>query len=134
MFAQSLQFLHFSFLILHSFLFVCVKIRLLELLAYPTWGMTNSQLVFAIVLFSGLVVVVLLIIVAASRHQKAATKELNLMGAVASVEMTLEPEGSVLIGGELWRARSLAGTTIERGRRVRVVSASGHLLEVEMIH
>ena len=111
-----------------------IEFASLNLLAYPTWGMTNSQLVFAIVLFSGLVVVVLLIIVAASRHQKAATKELNLMGTVASVEMTLEPEGSVLIRGELWRARSLAGTTIERGRRVRVVSASGHLLEVEMIH
>jgi membrane-bound serine protease (ClpP class) len=94
--------------------------------------MTNSQLVFAIILFSGLVVV-LLIIVAASRHKKAATGELNLMGAVASVETTLEPEGSVMIRGELWRARSLKGTTIERGRRVRVVSASGHLLEVEPV-
>lgn len=93
--------------------------------------MSNSQLVLALVLFFGLAV--LLLIIAASRHKKAATGELNLMGAVASVETTLEPEGSVLIQGELWRARSPAGTTIERGSRVRVVGASGHLLEVELV-
>jgi membrane-bound serine protease (ClpP class) len=98
----------------------------------PTWGMNTSQLVFAIVLCSGLSLV-LLVIVAASRHKKAATRELNLMGAVASVETTLEPEGSVLIRGELWLARSLDGTMIERGRRVRVMGANGHLLEVERV-
>jgi len=105
----------------------------LSLESYPTCGgMNTSQLVFAIVLCSGLTLV-LLVIVAASRHKKAATGELNLMGAVASVETTLEPEGSVLIRGELWRARSSAGETIERGQSVRVTGASGHLLEVEAI-
>jgi membrane-bound ClpP family serine protease len=103
----------------------------LSLETYPTWEMITSQLVLAIVLVSVLVVV--LVIVAASRHKKAATGELNLVGAVASVETTLEPEGSVLIQGELWCASSLKGTTIERGRRVRVVGASGYLLEVELI-
>jgi membrane-bound serine protease (ClpP class) len=91
--------------------------------------MTISQTVLALVLVSGLIVA--LAIAAASRHKKAATGELNLVGAVASVETTLEPEGSVMIQGELWRARTSAGTSIERGRRVRVVGASGHLLEVE---
>jgi membrane-bound ClpP family serine protease len=125
----------FSLFTFHYFFVIeCASLNQgLSLEPYPTWGMTNSQLVFVIVLFFGLVVV-LLIIVAASRHKKAATGELNLMGAVASVETTLEPEGSVLIRGELWRARSLAGQTIERGRRVRVVGASGHLLEVESVH
>ena len=92
--------------------------------------MIISQTVLAIVLVSGLIVV--LAIAAASRHKKAAAGELNLIGAIASVETTLEPEGSVLIQGELWLARcSGAGTCIERGRTVRVVGASGHLLEVE---
>lgn len=95
--------------------------------------MTTSQIVLAIVLVSGLVVV--LIIVAASRHKKAARGEIELMGAIGLVETSLEPEGSVLIRGELWRARSsCASIRIERGRRVRVVGARGHLIEVEPIH
>lgn len=127
----SLFTFHFSLLF---FVIECASSNLgLSLETYPTWGMNTSQLVFAIVLGSGLLLV-LLVIVAASRHLKAATGELNLMGAVASVETTLEPEGSVLISGELWCARSLDGTTIERGRTVRVMGASGHLLEVERVY
>ena len=66
-----------------------------------------------------------------SRHHKAATGDLDLVGALAYVESALEPEGAVLVRGELWRARALTGVGIERGRRVRVVGASAHLLEVE---
>jgi membrane-bound serine protease (ClpP class) len=66
-----------------------------------------------------------------SRHKKAATGQLKLMDTVAVVETTLEPEGSVLVRGELWRARAHSGMRIERGARVRVVGAGGHLLEVE---
>ncbi|HKC64416.1 MAG TPA: NfeD family protein [Pyrinomonadaceae bacterium] len=93
--------------------------------------MTTSQIVLAIVLFSGLVVV--LIIIAASRHKKAATGELELIGAIGLVETRLEPEGSVMIRGELWRARSRAGATVDRGQKVRVVGASDYLVEVEPI-
>jgi membrane-bound serine protease (ClpP class) len=66
-----------------------------------------------------------------SRRKKASVGELRLLGARGSVETTLRPEGSILIHGELWRARSLSGSPIERGQEVRVVGASGHLLEVE---
>lgn len=54
-----------------------------------------------------------------------------MVGAAAVVETTLEPEGAVLVRGELWRARSRSGATVQRGGRVRIVGASGHLLEVE---
>ena len=67
-----------------------------------------------------------------SRHHKAATGEFALVGAQASVETALEPEGAVLVGGELWRARTRAGIRLERGCRVRVIGASAHLLEVEL--
>ena len=73
------------------------------------------------------------VIAAASRHKKSATGALQLAGSRGLVERTLEPEGAVLIQGELWRARSHKGATVERGRKVRVVGASGHLLEVEAI-
>lgn len=65
-----------------------------------------------------------------SRHKKAATGQLKLMERTGMVETALEPEGSVLIMGELWRARSHEGLRVERGERVRVVGTAGHLLEV----
>ncbi len=92
----------------------------------------NSAVVL-IGLVSGALVVALIAIAALSRHQKAATGQLKLMYAVAVVETTLEPEGSVLVSGELWRARSREGVRVERGERVRVVGAGAHLLEVERL-
>jgi membrane-bound serine protease (ClpP class) len=90
----------------------------------------NTSLIFlAALLFVGLALT--LMVAAASRHKKAAKGELGLMGALASVETTLMPEGSVIVRGELWRARSRTGGNLERGRTVRVVGASDHLLEVE---
>jgi membrane-bound serine protease (ClpP class) len=91
--------------------------------------MNNSQVFLVALLFVGLALT--LLIAAASRHKKAAHGELELMGALASVETTLTPEGSVIIRGELWRARSRTGGKLERGQTVRVVGASDHLLEVE---
>jgi membrane-bound serine protease (ClpP class) len=93
--------------------------------------MTSSPVIITIVLASAGLAFVLVLIAALSRHQKAATGELKLIGAVALVETNLEPEGAVLVRGELWRARTLTGTTVMSGRDVRVVGARGHLLEVE---
>ncbi len=71
-------------------------------------------------------------VVHASRQQKYSRSPLNLVGRVASVERALEPEGFVLIEGELWRARVRGVESIESGgRRVRVVGASGCVLLVE---
>lgn len=81
----------------------------------------------------GLTALLLLLIAAMSRHQKSATGELELVGATAAVETTLGPEGTVLIRGEMWPARSRTGAIIEHGARVRVVGASGHRLQVEPI-
>jgi membrane-bound serine protease (ClpP class) len=94
--------------------------------------MISWQIVLAAALVAGLALA--LIVVMLSRHKKSGVGELDLLGALAVVEETLEPEGSVLVRGELWRARtSCAGGKIERGQRVRVVGAREHLLEVEPI-
>ena len=71
-------------------------------------------------------------VVAVSRHQKSAGRPLDLEGRVALVLEALEPEGSVLVGGELWRARARNGDRIARGQ-VRIVGARGHWLEVEAV-
>ena len=91
--------------------------------------MTTWQIGFAAALVAGLVLA--LIIAAVSRHKKAGVGELDLLGARAVVETTLEPEGSVLVRGELWRARLRTGGKVEHGQAVRVVGASQYLLEVE---
>jgi membrane-bound serine protease (ClpP class) len=91
----------------------------------------TSPFVVAALILGLLLIAAAVYIILLSRHHKAATGELDLIGAVAAVEMALEPEGAVLVRGELWRARARAGRTIERGSRVRVVGASAHLLEVE---
>ncbi len=66
--------------------------------------MTNWQIVLAAALIIGLALA--LIVVAMSRHKKGGVGELNLLGAVALVQTSLAPEGSVMVRGELWRARS----------------------------
>ena len=70
-----------------------------------------------------------LFIAALSRHKKSATGPLALDG-VARVYETLSPEGAIILNGELWRACSYDGSTILAGATVRVVGASGHLLQV----
>jgi membrane-bound serine protease (ClpP class) len=89
------------------------------------------QTLLAASLVAGLLLA--LFIVALWRHKKGGTGELDLLGARAVVETALEPEGSVLVRGELWRARLRSGGRIERGRAVRVVGASQYLLEVEPV-
>jgi membrane protein implicated in regulation of membrane protease activity len=91
------------------------------------------MLTFAIVAGVLLVVVaaVCVGVAAASRHRKGARGSLVLVGRVGVVERDLRPEGAVLLGGELWPAAASDGRAVERGERVRVVGARGHLLLVE---
>lgn len=70
-------------------------------------------------------------VMAISRHKKSATGEIHLNGASGLVHSELNPEGAVLISGELWRARSMDGTSIAPHSRVHVVELDGHLLLVE---
>ena len=91
-----------------------------------------GTLVISLLVVSAPAVALLAYVVHASRQRKYSRSPLNLVGRVASVERALEPEGFVLIEGELWRARVRGVGPVERGdRKVRVVGASGCVLEVE---
>jgi len=69
-----------------------------------------------------------------SRQQKNSRLPLSLVGRVASVESALDPEGFVLVGGELWCARVRGGGRVGRGTsNVRVVGARDYVVEVEPI-
>ena len=93
--------------------------------------MITLPVILIITLASAVLILVLATIAVLSRHKKAGTGELDLVGAVALVETNLEPEGSVLVRGELWGARVRSGATVKSGCDVRVVGARGYLLEVE---
>ncbi len=80
--------------------------------------------------FVGVVIVALSSVAALSRRHKKASGELNLIGHHAFVVTPLCPEGSIMLGGELWLARVKSGKTISRGIVV-VQSASDHFLNVE---
>jgi membrane protein implicated in regulation of membrane protease activity len=69
-----------------------------------------------------------------SRRKKSSRLPLKLVGRIASVERPLNPEGFVLIDGELWRARVRGEACVEGMRAsVRVVGARGCALEVESL-
>jgi membrane-bound ClpP family serine protease len=94
--------------------------------------MMNTPIVTAIFLTSVLFIALLGLIAAASRHKKRAAATLHLIGSIARVETDLQPEGAVIVEGELWRARlSGAAEPLRRGSRARIIGASGYLLEVE---
>lgn len=66
------------------------------------------------------------------RHKKAGAGDIKLIGELAQVETKLDPEGTVIIGGELWRARSSSGDVISPRTRVRVVGFDALLALVEV--
>ena len=87
---------------------------------------------FALFILFALALVLVAYVFVSSRHKKSSRLPFKVVGRVASVERPLSPEGFVLVDGELWPARTRAGEAVGKGRNnVRVVGASGHVLEVE---
>ncbi len=78
-----------------------------------------------------IVILVALYLAATSRHRKSATGDLHLTGAWARVERQLNPEGTILVQGELWRARSVSSEVLMTDSMVRIVGTQGHLLLVK---
>ncbi|MGI9033739.1 MAG: hypothetical protein DLM54_04365 [Acidimicrobiales bacterium] len=55
----------------------------------------------------------------------------SMVGRMGEATTGLDPEGTVRLGGALWRARTNRATPISSGGSVRVVAIDGLLLEVE---
>jgi membrane-bound serine protease (ClpP class) len=89
-------------------------------------------LLLTILILAAAAVALLAYVAHVSRHKKSSKRMPALVGSVAVVERALAPEGFVLVDGELWRARLRGGAGVAReGESVRVVGASGYVLEVE---
>ena len=89
------------------------------------------KLILLIAILASLAALSLLIVVILWRHKKAISADVRLIGETAEVCTRLEPEGAVLVQGELWRARSRSGGAVPASTQVMVVAVQGHLLLVE---
>lgn len=89
-------------------------------------------MVFVIPIGFILLVLVAFLIAALSRHKKAGSTDIKLIGEIARVDTKLDPVGTVLVSGELWRARSDDGATISSRVRVRVVGFQDHIVLVKV--
>ncbi len=76
-------------------------------------------------------ILLLAIVVATLSLRKRLTDHLRLIGKLGRVETTLTPEGTVIVCGELWPARSRDGLAIVAQSRIRVVSVNDLSLLVE---
>ena len=91
--------------------------------------MRPTTVIAVVAIFTLLVAVV---VAALSRHKKAGGGDIKLIGEIATVDIRLDPEGTVIVCGELWRARSNDGGVISSRARVRVVGFKDHLALVEV--
>ena len=94
--------------------------------------MAVSFIVIIVLLLGSFLSALLIFITLLSRHRKAGAGRLDPLGMSARVETKLEPEGAIILNGELWRARvKHSATPVGPGSTVRIVGVSGHLLVVE---
>jgi membrane-bound ClpP family serine protease len=90
------------------------------------------RLVLLIGILTTVAALATLIVIGLYLHKKAGAGDIKLIGEVAQVDTQLDPEGTVIVCGELWRARSKNGAVISSHARVRVVGFEDHLALVEL--
>ena len=107
--------------------------------------MTTPYLVLAVAIL--FLLLPALMVAGLAHHKKAGARALNLIGAIGFIESKLDPEGAVIVDGELWRARLRSDklefvaerqlappenrSALPTRNRVRVVGVEAHLLLVE---
>jgi membrane-bound ClpP family serine protease len=72
------------------------------------------------------------LVVLLSLRKRFANQDLKLIGKSARVETSLTPEGTVILGGELWPAQSTNGAVIPTQSLVRIVGVRDLSLLVEV--
>lgn len=77
----------------------------------------------------GAITIFLATIAVRARRNKVQTGNESLFGSLAIAQTALNPDGQVLVRGEIWQAR--ANTTVAVGEAVRVRGRNGLLLQVE---
>jgi membrane-bound serine protease (ClpP class) len=91
------------------------------------------KLLILISILAGIAALSLAIVIALYRHKKYTGSCSTVIGEPGEVSSDLRPEGTVVVHGELWPARSRSGSAVLAPTRVRVVGVEGHTLLVEVI-
>ena len=94
----------------------------------PLYRVSISAVV-AVALVTGLFFVFAIGKVMQARRTPSVTGKEGLMGQVGEARTPLEPDGMVIVRGELWKATAVDGP-VERGAHVEVVSVEGFRLSV----
>jgi len=66
-------------------------------------------------------------------RRQPVTGQEGLIGAIGTVKVALEPQGSVFVLGERWQATSEDGQPIPAGERVRITEMDGFRLKVKKV-
>jgi membrane-bound ClpP family serine protease len=90
------------------------------------------KLILLTVILACFALIALAIVIALYRHKKISRGEVRLIGELCQVNTNLTPDGTVIVQGELWQARSLDGTFIAPPSLVRIVGAQDYLLLVRV--
>jgi len=116
---------------------VCLVLGTLFLPAEPLmprdWLVRFRFLATGVSAAGGLFMVIAMRAILRIRRRKAIQGASEFDGRTARVIETLDPEGQVMIAGEIWRAASLDGHTIETGQIVQVVDRQGLVIRVQAV-
>jgi membrane-bound serine protease (ClpP class) len=109
---------------------VCLTFGMLTLVAAPVPEMGVSPLVaISVSAAFGAITVFLVRLVVRARQRKARIGADAMVGCPATAMEALEPQGHVLVEGEIWRA--VASAPVPEGTALRVVGHDQFLLRVE---
>ena len=109
---------------------VCLTFGMLTLIAAPVPEMEiNPLIAIAVSAAFGVITVFLLRLAWRARRMKSRLGVDAMVGSPASAMEPLEPEGHVLVEGEIWRA--VASEPVAKGTPLRVIGHEQYLLRVE---
>ncbi len=89
------------------------------------------KLLLLIAILLSIAVAATLVVITLYAHKKAGMGAVKLIGEIGYVDTALAPVGTVIVSGEMWRARSRDGAAVRERARVRVVAFADQLAVVE---
>lgn len=101
-------------------------------IAFSDFGFPIVKFILLTAILAGFALIALAIVIALYRHKKTSAGELRLIGELCQVNTNLTPDGTVMVQGELWAARSIDGAVVAPRSMVRIVGAQDHLLLVKV--
>ncbi|ABB15978.1 NfeD family protein [Carboxydothermus hydrogenoformans] len=98
-------------------------------------GLTISWVnILPLVLLLALGVYLLIKLAVRAQKSKSLTGMEGMIGLTGKVTADLQPEGFVMVRGEIWKAKAVEGKTIPRGTPVKVIGVNGLTLVVDEVN